>query len=147
MSLETLDKDYRLTPWLHRTHSDIVAGRYGSMLENKEKAEEYRLKYVEKEKEADEAYVHQQELMTQSMHKLGEPPQVLADIEKIPWDPRERFGSSDKTKKVDEVKTEKLTESAFKLLKAGEQKDLVKHLVEEASDDSNEKKRVALYFS
>ncbi len=134
-----------------------------------EKAEQYRMDYVRKEKEFEADYEHQQELMNQSSRELGHPPQQLHAIVKNDWDPRHRFASTkgdapekkeptELAPKAAEVpageipinvveSTEKLTEEEFRELPAAKQKELVEELVTEENTGSNVDKRVSLYLS
>lgn len=98
-NLKKLDDAFRLTPWSDVTHADFIAGNYGSLLENPERAEQYVDGYEKAEKRFDEAYEEQRKLLSEASKRSGESGQTLPDIEKIDWDPRKRFAKAVKATK------------------------------------------------
>lgn len=90
-NLQVLDQQFRLLPWIDPVHKEFVSGQYGSKLCDKKMAEAYLVEYEKREKLADEAYELQRTLLRQSSTKAGEIPQELPPVEKLDWNPRERF--------------------------------------------------------
>lgn len=109
-----LDKKYRLVPWMDKDHSAYVTGKYGSLLQNPQAAENYVVEYEKKEKFFDEAYEKQREFIGAASVSEGMDPQVLPDIEKIDWNPRTKFAQA---KTAEEIAAEEFAKSEAKAMK------------------------------
>lgn len=107
----------RLTPWSSAEHDAFVSAHYGSLLSEPAVAEAYVQDYERKEKEFDEAYAQQGEMLAQSSKTAGGEPQTLPAIEKIDWDPRKKFAQ---VKTPEEIAQEEAAKAEAKAKKDAE---------------------------